>query len=160
MKTPHVSGHSGRNGKGRRQPTVPAIPLKVFIGYADVVAARRAMGTIGDTVRTSGRACEIQPMLWRFAQLASSHWKDRSITAALEADVVVLASTTPSDVSTAIEQWVNDLLHANRGRRVTIVSIAGGSDAWTISVEQPIARAQATTSSIPISAATSEELVA
>lgn len=111
--------------------------FRAFVAYSDVIAARRALVTIGDAMRTSGRNLELHPMMWRFAQLESSHWSDRAVTAALDADIVVLASTTPAEFSPAVEQWAGYFLAAASGRRTTIVAITGTTDAWTISIEQP-----------------------
>lgn len=122
---------AGEVGAERR-----ALPFKVFIGYADVSAVRRATSTIADAVRGSGRRFEIQPMLWRFSQLISSHWHDRAITAALDADIIVLASSNSADLSQKIEEWVDAYLAARHGKRTTIVAVLGDSDAWTISMEQ------------------------
>lgn len=144
MKTLPVFAAHGRRGKARCKET-PPILFKVFIGYADVTAVRRAMSTVADAVRASRRPVQIQPMVWRFAQLESSHWRDRAITAAMSADIVVLASSIEqTELPDGVEAWVNAFLAANRGRKATLVSVAGEREAWTISIEQPIAQANTT----------------
>ncbi|PTX91775.1 hypothetical protein [Opitutus sp. ER46] len=117
------------------------VPFRVFIGYADIAAARRATGIVGHVVRRAGLRVEIQPRLWRFAQLASSYWADRAVTAALDADLIVLAGDAPGASDPAIEPWINALLAAHRGRPTTIVSLGGENDAWTITLSQPPAPA-------------------
>jgi len=137
MKTPS-GGHSGK----RKRSATPVVPLRVFIGYADLPAVRRATACIGDAARDSGRRAEIQPMLWRSQQLASSHWRDRSITAALEADIVVLTSSSAGPLAPDFDQWVRHFLRSATDRPVTLVVIAG-ADAWTISFERPAKVAEA-----------------
>jgi hypothetical protein len=136
MSTPHGSGKCGRFGKAARPPSHP-LPFKVFIGYADLCAARHATAAIGEAVRTARRRFEIQPMLWRFDQLASTHWRARAVAAAMEADAIVLASDAATPLPASLEAWIYDFLAASRGRRVTLVAITGPADAWTISIEQP-----------------------
>ena len=153
MKTAQTPARIGRLGKPRQLP--PALPFKVFIGYADLPAVRRATSTSADAIRVSGRRFQIEPMLWRFEQLASAHWRDRAVQAALQADVIVLAASEPAALGTGIEQWVDSFLAANRGRRATLVAVAGASDAWTISIESPAAKTKPALAAAPASSATS-----
>lgn len=129
------------------------MPLKVFIGYADLPAVRRAMACVADAARDSGRAVEIQPWLWRAQQLASSHWRDRSITAALEADIIVLTSSGGAPLVPEFDNWGRHFLKAARTRPATLVVVTG-PDAWTITIERPATLAQpaaaAATSSAPL----------
>lgn len=115
----------------------PAVRLKVFIGYGDLPAFRKATAAVGEAMRSAGRRVELEPFLWRFEQLASSHWRDRALHAALEADIVAIACSHARDMTPAVDQWINGLLRAAQGRRTTLVVITSPSDAWTISVEQP-----------------------
>lgn len=116
------------------------MPFKVFIGYGDLPAVRTATGVIADAMQSAGRRFDLQPMLWRFDQLASSHWRDVAVRAAQDADVIVLTSSAPGTLAPAIEGWLTAFLEANRGRRATIVAVAGPSDAWTICIEEPAAK--------------------
>lgn len=111
----------------------PLIPFKVFIGYADLTALRRATSAIADAVRISGHRVETIPLLWRFGQLAAAHWRDAGMSAALEADAVVLACTS-SEIEPGIEAWVDSLLSACAGLPITVVAVFGEADAWTITL--------------------------
>ena len=143
--------------KGRKK-ALPPLPMKVFIGYADIAAVRGAMGVVTDAARSSGRKVEIQPLLWRFDQLASSHWRDRAITAALEADIVILTSSG-AEISHAVEHWISRFLATARGRRTTLVVISG-ADAWTISIEQPAVIHQVEAQAMPIEREVRRRMVA
>lgn len=136
MSTTHRSSRVGQPVTHRRGGP-PALPFRVFLGYADVPAVRGATATINDAIRSTGRSFAIEPMLWSFAQLANAYWRDRAVRAALDADIVVLASSRPGALSADIEAWIEAFLAANRGRRATIVAISGPADAWTISIEAP-----------------------
>ncbi len=111
-----------------------AVPFRVFIGYADQIALRRATTTIADAVRASGRRVEMVPLLWRFGQLSSPRWRDLALSAAMQAHAVVLACTSPRS-EPELESWVNSLLSASRGLPITVVAVFGESDAWTITLE-------------------------
>ncbi len=137
MNTAHAPIRLGRVSKLRPCPVLRSVPFKVFIGYADLPAVRIATGVIADAIRRHGRRFDIQPMLWRFDQLASDHWRAVAIRAATEADVIVLASSAPGALTPGVEGWVNAFLVANRGRPATLVAVAGPFEAWTISIEEP-----------------------
>jgi hypothetical protein len=121
-----------------RRPTArPSQPFRAFIGYGDMTAVRRATSTIKDVLEATPHAYDFQPLLWPFDQLASAHWRERALAAARGADIVVLASSQPGELPALIEHWISALLEEARGRRLTLVAIAGASDAWTISIEGP-----------------------
>lgn len=137
MKTPPPHARRSRTAP----KPAPAVTLKVFIGYADLPAVRRATSAVGQAMMRSGLSVDFRPMLWRCEQLVSSHWRDRATSAALEADIVVVASSTPGGITPAVEQWINGFIDAAHGRRATLVVINGANDAWTISIEKPAKRA-------------------
>ncbi len=119
----------------RRAPAVPpAQPFHAFIAYADLAAARRAMGTIDEVLRAAG-GFALKPMLWRFDQLLAAKWCDHALCDAGNAQVVVLANTATGPLPPAIEDWVSRLLRRKRGHRLTLVSLQGEDEAWTISIE-------------------------
>lgn len=153
MNTAPAFARSARLAKSRHRPPARALPFRVFIGYSDLPAVRNATAVIGDAVRESPRKFEIHPLLWRFDQLASAHWSPKAIAAALHADVVVLASSSPTALSPAIEHWITAFLAANCGRPTTLIAISGESEAWTISIEQPARHENASGASSPLIAA-------
>lgn len=129
----------------KRRARQPAVRLKVFVGYGDLTAFRRAMAAIGEGIRSRAAKADLEPRLWRFDQLTDAHWRDRSIEAALGSDVVVLASSAPDAAGPDIDSWIAHYLRAAAGRRTTLIVITGESDAWTISLEasaqpQPVAQ--------------------
>lgn len=124
---------------GRRGPT---IRFKAFIAYADLPAARQAMRTISEVLAASGHPYELEPMLWRFDQLAAAKWREPALTDAALAAVIVLASSAPGSLAPEMETWLADLFARRHGRRTTLVALLGPDDAWTISIESaPAARA-------------------
>jgi hypothetical protein len=117
----------------------PPQPFHAFIAYADLPAARRAMGVIAEVLGATDGKFALKPMLWRFDQLANARWCDYALTDAREAAVVVLASSRPGSLPVALEQWIGALIHYQRGQRVTVISLQGEQDAWTITIEAPAA---------------------
>jgi hypothetical protein len=128
--------------------TTPAQPFHAFIAYADLAAARRALGVINEVIGATAGRFALKPMLWRFDQLASAKWCDYALTDAREAAVVVLANSRPGSLPVALEQWISALIHYKRGERVTVISLQGENDAWTISIEAP--RAPAEVQAMPV----------
>jgi hypothetical protein len=114
-------------------------PFNAFIAYADLPAAKRAMSAIDEVLRATAGKFALKPMLWRFDQLIAAKWCDHALSDASTADVVVLANTSAGPLQPAVEDWLSALLARRRGRRITIVSLQGEDDAWTISIEAPIA---------------------
>lgn len=123
------------------RPTPPAIGFKAFIAYADLDAAREAMRTINEVLAASGHSYRLEPMLWRFDQIAAAKWREPALHDAALADVVVLARSAAGSLPGEVEQWVTDFLGRKRHCRTTLVALLGREDAWTISIEGPAPRA-------------------
>lgn len=138
MSTPHGHGRKEPVHRHAFHPHPPGwvAPFRAFIAYADLTAARRATTTIADVARHARHRVELHPILWRFDQLAHGHWRERSLAAAREADVVVLATSEGGALPPHVESWVDAFLAANRGHAATIVAVCGPSEAWTISLEE------------------------
>ena len=135
MKTPRASRH---RSSPRPQPVrLPA--FKAFIAYADRDAARAAMRTIDDVLRTESQPHELHPMLWRIDQLCAARWHELALADAASAHIAVLASTQPGALSPELERWIAEFLARKRGTRVTLVALLGPGEAWTISIDQPLA---------------------
>ena len=130
------------HGHRTPSPQPPARPpeFKAFIAYADRDAARNAMRTIDDVLRTEGQPHELHPMLWRIDQLCTARWHELALADAAAAHVVVLASSKPGALSPALEGWIGEFLARRRGARVTLVALLGPGEAWTIAIDQPAGR--------------------
>lgn len=76
----------------------------------------------------------------------------------MEADIVVLASSTPAALTPDIERWISRFLQRMRGRPTTLVVITSPNDAWTISIEQSAPKPAAM--AVPIAPDSRETLVA
>lgn len=120
----------------RRLTPPPPVPFDVFIAYADLPAARRAIAVINDVLRATGRRFAFQPMLWRFDQLAAEKWREGALADAAATSLVIFASTESGELSPALESWANALLARKRGGRLTLVALLGENDTWTISIEE------------------------
>ena len=136
---------------------LPAIGFKAFIAYDDLDAARGAMKAIDEVLQAAKRRYRLQPMLWRFDQLCSDKWREPSLANAIEAEVVVFASSTPGPLTSFVERWVGEFLAAKKrtASRATLVALLGHDDSWTISIEPArAAQAPGATMNFPV-----EELV-
>jgi hypothetical protein len=109
----------------------------VFVAYADVPAARRAISTITDVLRATGRKFEFLPMLWRFDQLAEAKWRECALADTAGANLIIFASSTPGELPPPVESWTNELIARKRGLPLTLVALLGPDDSWTISLETP-----------------------
>ncbi|HVS52480.1 MAG TPA: hypothetical protein VHD62_09005 [Opitutaceae bacterium] len=107
----------------------------MFIAYADLPAARRAIAVINEVLRATRRRFAFRPMLWRFDQLAAEKWRACALTDAAATPLVIFASTGAGELSPALESWTNALLTRKRGERLTLVALLGADDTWTISIE-------------------------
>jgi hypothetical protein len=125
-----------RSSKSKRAVPAPQ-PFHAFIAYADLPAAKRALTVINEVLDATAGKFALKPMLWRFDQLCADRWSETAIADAHTASVVVLASSAPGPVAPAVESWVTKLLHRKQGGRITVVSLQGEDDAWTISIEAP-----------------------
>lgn len=139
MKLPAAAPARPKRVRSSRRPRQSKpLPFNALIAYADVPAARRAMNEIRDVLAASGRHYEFRPMLWRFDQLGRENWSEVALRDAAEAAIVVVASTEVG-LDLGLERWVGQLLARKLGKPMTIVAVLGATEAWTISIEQPVA---------------------
>jgi len=129
----------------RRPPAIRPVPFSAFIAYPEIAAGRDALGVINEVLRAAPQPHVLEPMLWRFDQLANPRWRARALADAARADVIVLASTAAIGLTPAVENWMQALLAQQLGRRTTIVALLGTDEAWTISIDQPAAVAETQT---------------
>lgn len=132
-----------RSGSQAKSPGPPPIGFKAFIAYADLAAARQAMSTINEVLRAARHAYRLEPMLWRFDQLAAEKWREPALCDAAKASVVVLAQSASVSLPVEMERWVGEFLARQRHARTTLVALLGNEDAWTISLEGPAAEVPA-----------------
>lgn len=114
-----------------RPPTL----FPVFIAYADVPAARRAMELFAARLRTIHSSQRLQPMLWRFDQLNQRRWREMALSDAIRAAAVVIALSDDVPLNTAAETWLTTLAVRHHGARVNLVAVLNG-EAWSISLQQ------------------------
>lgn len=121
----------------RRVPPRAPTVFKVFVAYADVPAARRALSEIRCVLAATRRDYQFEPMLWRFDQLTLPNWRDVALGDAAAAAVVVLASSGPGPIPRPLEHWVSTFLSHKQSAPITLVALLGASEAWTISIDKP-----------------------
>lgn len=118
----------------RETPT--STPCPIFVAYADIPAARHAMSRVKDVLPHSLNCCHLQPMLWRFDQLADQRWRDMALRDACRASVVVLAMSDADGLTAQADAWLTALAAGQRGARITALLFVGEDEPWTISLQQ------------------------
>lgn len=152
MKTQTLRARAPRSVSRRPAPDSKASPLiafKAFIAYADLPAARQAMNTINEVLSVSGQPYHLEPMLWRFDQLAHPRWREQAFVNAAEGNVIVLASSSSKALPPTVEQWVNEFMGQRLNARTTLVALLGQDDAWTISIEGTATAVVPVTTDVP-----------
>ena len=125
-----------RNAKRRgRDPLHSPKPFPVFIAYADVAAARRAMNHISATLEAINSNSQIQPMLWRFDQLDESQWREMALRDAADAAAVVIALSDELPFHSAAEMWLTTLATRHPGSSINVLAV-WNEEFWSISLQQ------------------------
>lgn len=142
MKTlPTSAGRYRRARAGAPSPrSVQPLPVAcpIFIAYADVTAARHALGRLEFLFSTREKNVRLLPMLWRFDQLDAPSWREMALRDAAGARAVVLALSERTALSAAAENWLTSLAARQRGATLTVLTFLG-DEAWTISLQQKAA---------------------
>lgn len=122
---------SGRPG-GKRLVAGSRTPVPVLFAYADIATVRDAMSRVVAQLRHG----DMQPMLWRFDQLAQPKWHDMAIADANRAHLLVLALGEHGTLTPPVEQWLAALATRAGGAAVNTLVWFGVEDAWTVSLRQ------------------------
>jgi hypothetical protein len=99
--------------------------VQVFIAYDDLAAGVRAMHVLADLGKGLGDAIEFRPTPWSFELLINSHWRESAAGAALQADILMIATSCTRLSSAAVHQWIETILHRKRGMDSAIVALFG-----------------------------------
>ena len=111
-------------------------PLPVFIAYADIPAARRALTAIGEVLARNREApYRLQPMFWRFDQLEGPRWFQMALSDASQAGVIVIAMSSPTALHASAEAWLSALATRHRGGSIHVVTLFD-EELWTVWLAQ------------------------
>ena len=125
-----------RNASRRDRDALPSLkPLRVFIAYGDVAAARRAMTHLSATLAARDFRSPLQPMLWRFDQLDGSQWREMALQDATHAAAVVIALSDELPLNSAAETWLTTLATRHPGTSINVLAL-WNDEFWSISLQR------------------------
>lgn len=123
--------------RAAQSKSAPArVRFTAFIAYADIPAARHAISHVSRLVARSRRSVHVQPMLWRFDQLAEPQWQEMALREAAAADALVITMRHPGALDARVDAWLNALARRFHGATVSALALIGDEEAWTISLQQ------------------------
>lgn len=109
--------------------------LKVIFVYENPSAGLRALRKFKGLLRDSYPEVELDLVVWELDRLDDSDWSDIAASAAADADLLVLATSSANSISRAGEKWLASCLALRGGRAITLLAFFGTDAPWTISME-------------------------
>src|SRR5437773_5769851 len=113
----------GTNSSGEWPETKQA--LQVTIAYKDLAAGKRAMHTLAQLGRGLVDDIEFQPFPWSFDLLMDANWRDIAFRHAVQADILILATSDSVPVPTGVTQWMETILDRKQGTDWAVVALFG-----------------------------------
>jgi hypothetical protein len=99
--------------------------LNVVIAYDDVPAGQRAMHTLADLTRDVGEEMDLGPQLWKFEYLEDPDWRALAAADAIKADLLIISTTSETELPATVEDWVTTCLAQKRGTCAAVVALLG-----------------------------------
>lgn len=103
-------------------------PLRVVVAYHDVVAGQYAMHVLAKLGQEFGETVEFKPVLWSFDVLADLDWCEIAASDAIQADLLIIATSSPQPIPPAVERWAEIALGQKRGTSSAVVALFGSAD--------------------------------
>jgi hypothetical protein len=102
--------------------------LNIVIAYDDVPAGQRAMHTLADLGRNFADEMDLGPQLWRFEYLEDPDWRALATADAIKADILIVSTTSKSELPAAVENWLADCFVQKHGTSAAVVALLGAVD--------------------------------
>ena len=102
--------------------------LRVVIAYDDVAARKRAMRMLADLGKDLGNDIEFQPLPWPFARLADIKWSKVGDRDAVNADILIIATSSASPLPPAVGRWAEAAISQKRGTAAAVVALFGSDE--------------------------------
>jgi hypothetical protein len=99
--------------------------LRVVIAYNDLAAGKRAMRVMADIGKGLGDEIEFQPLPWSFDLLADLDWRDVAAHEAVNADILIIATSSASPLPPAVGRWAEAVISGKRGTSAAVVALFG-----------------------------------
>ncbi len=92
------------------------------------------MAKLTQLLQRSGRT--LQPMLWRFDQLAEERWREMALRDACRASTVTLAVADELALERAPDTWLHAVVERMHGSTLNVLALIGVDDVWNLDLEQ------------------------
>ncbi len=102
-------------------------PLRVVIAYNDLTAGRRAMRLLSNVGKELGGEIEFQPIPWSFDLLEDMDWRDVAASDAVNADILIIATSDADPLPPAVGRWTDTAFRDNR-RSAAVVALFGSEE--------------------------------
>ncbi len=99
--------------------------LRVVIAYNDLASGKRAMRVMTDLGKGLGDEMEFQPLPWSFHLLADMDWRELAAHDAVNADILIIATSSASPLPPAVWRWAEAAISRKRGTAAAVVALFG-----------------------------------
>jgi hypothetical protein len=100
-------------------------PLRVVVAYDDLGSGQRAMRVLGNVAAALGDAIEFEPMPWSFELLADVDWRKVAASEAVNADIVIIASSSSRPLPPEVGRWTKAAIQQKQGTATAVVALFG-----------------------------------
>lgn len=97
--------------------------FNVVIAYEDFRAGKRAMDMCKPLVSLLGSEVQFRNSMWKFDILRSEKLNRIAIGDAIEADIIIVATTQPGDLPEQIKEWVESWVPEKRGQTAALLAL-------------------------------------
>lgn len=121
MEAHHITNEIGlptKEGKIQGQ-------IRVVIVYSDVPAGKHAMDVLTALGRRLGERVDFQPFPWSFELLSDAAWGEIAASEAVDADILIMASSGSSALPTAVGRWAQQTFYRKKGTCAAVVALFG-----------------------------------
>lgn len=102
--------------------------IRAVITYNEVAERKRAMHLLSDLTKGLSEYIEFQPLPWSFYLLADEDWRDMAAKDALQADMLIIATSGLRAVSPAMLPWFEDIIRQLPGKEAAVVLLQGSQN--------------------------------
>lgn len=102
--------------------------LRVVIAYNDLAAGKRAMRVMASLGNGLGDDIELEPLPWSFDLLEDVDWRGVATRDAVNADIVIVATSDTRPLPPAVKLWVEEIVGRKRGLDAAVVALFGPAE--------------------------------
>lgn len=99
--------------------------LRVVIAYRDLPAGKRAMHVMSGLGKGLGDEIEFQPVPWSFELLADRDWSEVATRDAINADILIVATSSANALPPAVARWVESTINQKQGTAAAVIALFG-----------------------------------